>query len=183
MYDINESYNNNTLENISNSFNCKLIQEKANFDNKVSSYNFNNAIFPENKTCHIRDVGLENEMFKKSYLINKSCCDPECYKIMKSNSYKDNNCLGWECVSDAFLHNPDNFNTFHNYLVYKDRKSIGETFCTENHQVLNNWTRRQYVFKPEDRKNNLDFEFQDIPDLVYHKHNFKKEPHECLKCS
>jgi hypothetical protein len=162
--------------------NCKNIQDKEVFDYKVTSKGFNNSMFHYDKTCDIRNVALENEMFKKSYLVNDSCCDDECYNKFKYDKYK-NDCLGWDCVSGSFLHEPDNHNTFHNYLVFKDRENIGETFCTENHQVLNNWTRRQYIFKPEERENNIIFEFQDIPDLVLQKHDFKKEPHQCLKCN
>lgn len=53
---------------------------------------------------------------------------------------------GYEAIEgNSFYMQPQLKNTFHNYPVKQD----DGMYCSENHQVFNNMTRRKVQFKPE----------------------------------
>ena len=72
--------------------------------------------------------------------------------------------IGYECLYEPnqLLLDPDQMNTFKNYPVLHEN----DRFCSKNHQIYNNWTRRHISLQNYTPKQ-PDFEYQKIPELKY----------------
>ena len=153
--------------------NCQHIQEldRQNNNNAIHQYNYLNNM------CNTQyDISKESDMLITPYL-PKTHCD-------KYESISDDNtsvyCCGYECLnSNSFYHEPEKLNTYHNYLVLQNELHNDEMpiYCTENHQIFRNWTRRKMpviekdVFYKSENTNSMDEYFQELPKLKFNECN------------
>lgn len=80
---------------------------------------------------------------------------------------------GYDAMRDnSFYLQPELKSTFHNYPVRKD----DGMYCSENHQIFNNMTRRKIQYKPEESNSDLSDIIKD--DKSYH---LKISPCKILK--
>ena len=112
---------------------------------------------------------VENDTFlrRESYTLNNSC------KVKKDDEQKfqKNDCIGYECLKGSFLYDPDEHNTYHNYPVLQEEKHNGfDVFCTENHQVFHNLTRRSDVRPMPERhiEDSTILDSEKIPELTWY---------------
>jgi hypothetical protein len=111
-------------------------------------------------------VLVETDIFlrREPYTLNKTCL-----RNIEKKSYVDNDCIGYECLEGSFLYDPDKTNTYHNYPVLQEEKHNDlDVFCTENHQVFYNLTRRSdAVQMPERPINPAILDAEKIPELQF----------------
>jgi hypothetical protein len=140
----------------------ELLTEKI----QVNAHMFQHSSdFIMNDGC----VLVENDVFlrRDGYNVNKSCQDTR----DNHERFEENNCIGYECLKGSFLFDPDVHNTYHNYPVFQEEKQNGmNVFCTENHQVFHNLTRRSDGRKIPDRpiQNPSFMESEKIPELQFY---------------
>jgi hypothetical protein len=118
-----------------------------------------------NMRC-FKDPELEQNFKLDQYNLNYRC-DPF---ISRDNQKDYSDCLGYACnrEEDAFMYALDEFNTYHNYLVCKNKHDNDMiTCCPENIQIFNNWTKRHMAYKPTRPKQDLFIEEQKIPLITY----------------
>ena len=137
------------IYNVMEMKNAELICKKEKIDDRNNIINNfipipnksefrSSPMIPENNFCAIKSI--ENNIL----------------------SYSDS--IGYECltVQNTLLLYPDRICTFHNYPVYED-----DTYCSKNHQIYNNLTRRR-IQLPNYTPKQSDFKYEKIPELKYH---------------
>lgn len=148
--------------------NCDLKSQKEFYDkrndNVVMAYNLS-----EDKT-HMRcfkDPVLEQNLRTDIYSLDYKCKNDVYPMADKNKVYSQ--CLGYECNREKseFMYDLDEFNTYHNYPVCKNREGNTFTCCPENIQIYNNWTKRQYAFKKPSIPKPLIMKEEKIPPLTY----------------
>jgi len=133
-------------------------------------YMTNTKMFTHSSDFIMNDgcVLTETDIFlrREPYTLNKSCIIQD----VDRNSHVDNDCIGYECLQGSFLYDPDLNNTYHNYPVLQEEKYNDlDVFCTENHQVFYNWTRRSDARQmPERPINPAILDTEKIPELEFH---------------
>ena len=130
--------------------NAESICERENIDNRK---NIINNIVPYPRRTEFRSYPTNSD--------NNFCVIKP---TQKNLTYSDS--IGYECLyeKNTLLLNPERKNTFHNYPVYDEN----DNYCTKNHQIYNNWTRRGTQMSNDTPKQS-DFNYEKIPELEYHK--------------
>ena len=95
------------------------------------------------------------------------------YRCPSSNdaqhTYTNDDSLGYAC-NKGFMYELDEHNTYHNYIVCKNRDDATTmTCCPENIQIFNNLTRRTMEQQPHKPKAVLFVEDEKIPTVTYSK--------------
>lgn len=113
----------------------------------------------ENRYCDTYEFVLHKPMQHPNL-------DEKCYFNNDINNVKlYSDALGYDCMSEpnSLLLNPDTRNTFKNYPV------ITETgdWCSRNHQMFNNWTRRNIHVQAPKRKDLFKLPGIETQELTY----------------
>ena len=166
----------NTFENI----NCINVNDIETDKNRQNNLIFNNQIFLNEQNCPDKDKDItdENTLMFKQFEVNGSCAK----KPLPNN--ENNDCIGYDCLPNSFLFDPDKFNTYQNYLVLQDELHNGrELYCSENHQIFRNWTKRKNGFMLDTKTTtdtNFDEYYRKIPELRYNQClHAPKENYQC----
>lgn len=163
---------NSDLYNASFMYNCELKKEKDYLDTKndvgLRDYSLNEAY--SHMRC-FKNPELESKLITDTYDLKYRCVDKEYLRKPSTQTYSD--CLGYDCKYEAneFMYELDDFNTYHNYPVCKQRDEESEqsTCCPENIQVFNNLTRRNMSFPQSPKpKQDLLMDETKIPSITYH---------------
>jgi hypothetical protein len=175
--------NNSDIYNQSFALNDYLKNELTH-DEKIQNRTFGTfGVDPvtTNMRC-FKDYDLEFKYQTDQYSLKYKTECPE--KRNVNIEYSD--CLGYSCLRDTnssknFMYDLDEYNTYHNYLVCKNRdKPDKSSFsnntsqqmgcCPENIQVFNNWTKRHNAVRQiNDGTQELIMEEFKIPILKYYK--------------
>lgn len=123
---------------------------------------------------HTRFRGLldtdREQQFRTDQFDLRYRCPPSQEEMQSSrlaNADMPNDDLGYAC-NKGFMYELDSHNTYHNYIVCKNRDtSIAQTCCPENIQIFNNITRRTIEQDHRKPDNVLFVEDEKIPTLTY----------------
>lgn len=150
---------------------CAIVNALQNDKNNENDMLFKNQVLRNDGMYLGKDFDKENLLLHLQIDASISCMTKP-----KATDSMNNECIGYECLPNSFLFDPDKENTYHNYLVLQDEldKNDNEVYCSKNHQIFENWTRRKNGFmldtqSPEQQSGNLDIYYRKIPEVRYNK--------------
>jgi hypothetical protein len=164
------------FENIQEEHLRELNNSKQAFNENINT--FVHTDIHSDHPC-LKDIGVESTLKIRSHDILRHC-DGRGGGDLEDYS----KCIGFECLEGSFLFDPDTFNTSHNYAVLQENTHFGQdVFCTNNHQVFNNSTRRHFHTTPDET--NSKYLVPDVPRLPELEYNICKlyNPPVDTKCS
>ena len=133
--------------------NCKDI-------NTLNEVNNTHKKHRENRYCNAYEFMFHKPM---PYPNTSDECQSDTTDLNNDKVYSD--ALGYECMIEKndLLLNPDRQNTFKNYPVIIE---TGE-WCSRNHQMFNNWTRRNIYVQAPNRHNSFKLPESETHELQY----------------
>jgi hypothetical protein len=140
------------------------LHEKTLTNNEFNT-NIESLTFKGNNSFCLKDIDTESILNLSQYE-QKSI---NCYS-KKKDQKQYAACVGFDCLKGSFLYDPDEFNTSHNYSVLQECDfNNTDVYCTNNHQVFNNNTRRHVttVCDPNNTRSGLPDDVPKFPEIEY----------------